>query len=155
MLDRHDYAEEICLRHRHPLVEAGAGVAKRHADRLGFDDRVEFAAEWFGRFGGDYLDRFEQRQARLDAADDYVDRIRQRLQKSLLAALLQKAQAPPGETQATAEAKTKSPKKLRPANIPIAKKTRPRTADTMKNFCIDQSRPAWVMRLLSVTLFAF
>ncbi|MGY4412655.1 hypothetical protein ACVWW4_004391 [Bradyrhizobium sp. LB7.1] len=93
-------AEEVGLGQRHAIVEPRAGLAERHADRLGLDDGQKLAAQRLGRVGGDDLDRFEQRQARLDAADDDVDSVGQRLQELGFAAILQKAQPPARQTEA-------------------------------------------------------
>ena len=63
----------------------------------------KLALERLGRVGGNHLDRFEQRQAGLDAAHDDVDRVGKRLQKRLLAARLEKAQQPARQPEARGE----------------------------------------------------
>ena len=66
------------------------------------------------RIGGDDLDRFEQRQARLDAANDHVDGVRQRLEKVLFPALLEIAQAPARQAEAGGEGEARGGKQSAP-----------------------------------------
>jgi len=56
LLDCDDDPEKVRLRHRHPFEQARAGLAKRHADRLGFNDGQELALERLRRIGCDDLD---------------------------------------------------------------------------------------------------
>jgi hypothetical protein len=86
--------EEVGFGQRHPLVKLGAGLAKRHTDGLCLDDRLEFGFGRLGRLVGDDLDRVQQRQAGLDATDDDVDRVRERVEKLVLAALLEEREQP-------------------------------------------------------------
>ena len=125
--------------------------AERHADRLGLDDGVEFAAERLGRVGGDHLDRFEQRQAGLDAAHDDVDGVGSAAQEFLLAALLQEAR----DSSAAGRSRRRSralprPGFRRPRTASPGRPPRPRTAGYRSRSCCGvQSRPACPRRALS------
>src|SRR5450755_2762088 len=103
LLDCDHDPEEIRLRQRHPFEQPRAGIAERHADRLGFYDGEKLALQRLWRIGGDDLDRLKQRQARLDAAYDHVDGVRQCLEKVLFPAFLEKAQAPARQPEARGE----------------------------------------------------
>ena len=99
-----------------------------------------------GDVGGDDLDRFEQRQAGLDAANDDVDGVRQRLEKVLFAAFLEKAQPQRGRPKPAANASPMAASSPPPNSIAPAKTAAPRTPETIMNFWVDQSRPACVRR---------
>ena len=58
------------------IEQLEAGLADRDANRLGFDDASEFAANRLLGFGGNQLETIEQRQTGLDAANDNVDGVR-------------------------------------------------------------------------------
>ncbi len=88
------------------------------------------------RVGCDHLDGFEQRQARLDAANDHVDGVRQRAKKVLFAAFLEKAQHPARQTETRGERQADGrPSGPPPASIAIAKQTAARMPETIMNFC--------------------
>ena len=99
-----DDAEEIRLRHRHVLVELAAGLAQRHADRLGFDDGAEFGLHRLRRLGRDHLQAVEQRQAGLDAAHDDVDGVGEGVEEFRLAPLLQERQQPARQAEGAGKA---------------------------------------------------
>jgi hypothetical protein len=94
LLDRDDDAEEVRFRERDTLVELRAGLADRHADRLGVDNCAELALERLGRVGRDDAQAVEERQAGLDAAHDNVDGIRKGRDEFVLAPLLEETQHP-------------------------------------------------------------
>ena len=105
------------------------------------------------RVGGDHLDRFEQRQAGLDAAHDHVDGVRQRLEEGLLAALLQEAQPPARQAEAGGKGKPGGAEQSA-AGEPARRRRTPRRARPRKCriSAPSSSRPAWVRRALSGTL---
>jgi len=86
LLDRDDDAEEIRFGERHALIELGGGLAQRNSHRRGFGDGAEFALHRLLGFGRDDTDAIADRQPRLDAAHDHVDRVRQFLEEFVLAA---------------------------------------------------------------------
>ena len=92
----------------------------------------------------------------LDAANDHVDGVRQRLEEILFPALLEKAQDPARQTEAGGEREAGGREQS------ASDQHRHREADgrrelpeTIMNFWVDQSRPAWVRRVLSGTFFSF
>ena len=70
-------AKKLASGGRNAFGQALHGFRHRQAQRLRLDDLPEFAANGLRRFGGDDAQAIAERQARLDAADDHVDRVRE------------------------------------------------------------------------------
>jgi len=79
----------------------------------------KLAPERLRRIRGDDLDRFEQRQACLDAAHDDVDGVRQRFEEGLLPALFRKFRPQRGRPKPAAKASPAAPSnpRQRPARL--------------------------------------
>ena len=86
-LDADDDGEEVRLRHGHAVVHLLQSRRDGDAGRLALDDAGELAAHRLRRFLGDDVDAVVERQARLDAAHDDVDGVRQLVEEGLHALL--------------------------------------------------------------------
>ena len=104
------------------------------------------------RVGRDDLDRFEQRQTRLDAADDDVDGVRQRLRGTSSRAA--SSESPGSSAAGRSCGKAKAGRARQAAT---AHERRPRRQQrqarrkSIQNFCLVQPRPACVIRVPSGT----
>jgi len=132
-----------------------AGLAKRHADR--WVSMMARNSPWrLRRIGRDDLDRLKQRQARLDARTITSTHPAARERRPFSRRFLRELKTHRGRPKPAANARRPRPAVRPPNSFAIAKHMTARMPETTPmNFWLDQSRPAWVRRLLSGNLLSF